>query len=151
MRIVPLVLLIPLVAAAAGLLTGADWLQRPTPGWPALPLGNLATWLALVSLALLVLDQAKHKQRTGLRRFSYVLLGLALAWAPLGYLASGNWRFAFAGDQTWLDVGVGPGLQSWWAVSGTLAGLLLVSAAVSLALRPAQQPPLSESAQALLK
>ncbi len=145
MRITPLVLLIPFVIGSVGLITGADWLMRPTPGWSSLPLGNGVTWLALVCLALLVLDQAKHKHRVGLQRFSFLLLGLALAWAPLGYLASGNWRFSFSGDDTWLDVGLGPGLQSWWAVSGVLAGVLLVSAAIALTLRRKADPTLSES------
>lgn len=145
MRITPLVLLIPFVIASVGLTTGADWLVRPTPGWSSLPLGNAVTWLALVGLALFVLDQAKSKRRTGLTRFSLVLLGLALTWAPLGYLASGNWRFSFSGDETWLDVGLGPGLQSWWAVSGALAGLLLVSAVVALMLRPRGDQSLPEA------
>ena len=144
MRITPLVLLIPFLIASVGLTTGADWLMRPTPGWSSLPLGNGVTWLALVCLALLVLDQAKHKYRVGLQRFSFVLLGLALAWAPLGYLASGNWRFSFTADDTWLDVGLGPGLQSWWAISGALAALLLASAVVALALRRNPNPMLSE-------
>jgi hypothetical protein len=145
MRIVPLVLLVPSVIASVGLTTGADWLMRPTPGWASLPLGNGATWLALVCLALFVLDQAKAKRRSGLARFSFVLLVLALAWAPLGYLASGNWRFSFSGDETWLDVGLEPGLQSWWAVSGALAGLLLVSATVALMLRRQADPALPEA------
>ncbi len=145
MRITPWVLLIPVVIASAGLYTGADWLMRPTPGWSSLPLGNGATWLALVCLALLVLDQAKHKGRVGLRRFSFILLGLALVWAPLGYLASGNWRFSFSGDETWLDVGLGPGLQSWWALSGALAGLLLVSALLALGLRRKADSTLPEA------
>ena len=87
MRIAPLALLVPVVIAATGLLTGAAWLVRPTPGWPGLPLGNLLTWLALVALAMLTLDQANHKRRTGLHRYALVLLVLALGWAPLGYLA----------------------------------------------------------------
>ena len=145
MRIIPLVLLIPVIIAIVGLYSGADWLMHPTPGWSSLPLGNLATWLALVCLALLLLDQAKAKRRIGLQRFSQVLLVLALAWAPLGYLASGNWRFSFSGDDTWLDVGLGPGLQSWWAVSGALAGLLLVSNAIALVLQRQADPTLPES------
>jgi hypothetical protein len=145
MRIVSLVLLIPVVIASVGLFSGADWLMRPTPGWSSLPLGNLATWLSLVCLALLVLHQAKAKGRNGLQRFSLVLLVLALAWAPLGYLASGNWRFSFSGDETWLDVGLGPGLQSWWAVSGGLAGLLLASTVIALVLRRKPDPALSEA------
>jgi hypothetical protein len=146
MRIIPLILLTPVVIAVSGLLTGAAWLVRPTPGLPALPLGNLAIWLAFVSLALLVLDQASHKRRNGLRLTGLGLLVLALAWAPLGYLASGNWRFVFSGDRTWLDVGIGPGLQSWWAISGTLAGVLLVSAIVALLLKPAPTRPVSKNA-----
>ena len=160
MRITPGVLLVPFMIAAVGLLTGARWLMLPTPGWASMPLGNLATWLALVCLALLVLDQARNKHRAGLRRVALVLLGLALAWAPLGYLASGNWRFSFSGDDTWLDLGwldlgwldlgwldvsLGPGLSSWWAISGALAALLLFSAAIALVLRPAPGPSVPET------
>lgn len=127
-------LLVPIAIAAFGLVTGASWLSRPTPGWPAMPLGNLCTWLAFLALALMVLDQAHRKERLLLRHWARVLLVLAVAWAPLGYLASGNWQFSFSGDNTWLDLGLGPGLHSWLLLSAALAGVLLCSAALSLAL-----------------
>lgn len=58
MRITPLLLVVPAALAIAGMVAGASWLLWPTPGWPSLPLGNSMTWLALVSLAGVILASA---------------------------------------------------------------------------------------------
>ncbi len=129
-------LLIPVLITIAGLATGANWLVQPTPGWPALPLGNLATWAALVLLGLLMLLQAVRRQRVGLARIAGGLLALACAWGPIGYLASGNWRFSFTNSDN--------ALGSWWLFTGLLAGSLLLGLALSLLLpapRDASDPP----------
>lgn len=81
--------------ATAGLIGGADWLTATVPGLPGLPLGNLATWLGLVSLAWLALRMAGPGRLRGMAQW---LLALAGAWLPLGALIAGNWALSFRGN-----------------------------------------------------
>lgn len=113
-------LLIPVIVTAHGLVTGAQWLTLPTPGVPALPLGNSATWGAQICLAGLVL---LRRPKGWLRRSAALGMALALSWGPAGYLLAGNWRFSFEGGRD----GTG-----WWIASGALAVLLLLNLAWSL-------------------
>ncbi len=121
-------LLIPVLVTIAGLATGADWLVQPTPGWPALPLGNLATWTALVLLGVLMLLQAVRRHRVGLTRIAGGLLALACAWGPIGYFASGNWRFSFTNTDN--------ALGSWWLFTALLALALMLGIVVSSLIAP---------------
>jgi hypothetical protein len=126
-------LLIPVLVTIAGLATGANWLVQPTPGWPALPLGNLATWTALVLLGVLLLLQAARLRRGVFKRAAAGLLAMACAWGPIGYFASGNWRFSFTNSDN--------ALGSWWLFTGLLAGSLLLGLALSLLPAPRDASP----------
>lgn len=121
-------LLMLFLATVAGLVTGATWLVRPTPGWAGMPLGNLAIWVTYVLLGVVLLDQARRVRRPGLARLSFGLLLASIAWAPIGYLASGNWGFNFTGSDA--------GYRGWWMFNGLLAGALLASLGASFLLPP---------------
>lgn len=108
-------LLIPVVITVWGLATAAGWLLWETPGWPAIPLGNAATWVSLICLAALVL---LRRPRGLLRISALVALALAFAWGVIGYLMSGNWNFTFDGGA----VGT-----IWWRLSAGIALLLLLN------------------------
>jgi hypothetical protein len=84
--------------AVAGLVTGAPWLVRPTPGLPALPLGNLAIWVAMVATAVIVRLWAPAGPWI-LRANG--LLVLALAWLPVSRLLAGDWQNNFEGGLAW--------------------------------------------------
>ncbi len=106
-------LLLPLAITLHGLATGADWLTWTTPGWSAMPLGNLATWSTLVCLgAIAVLRSPPGRLRT----VAITALSLALAWGPLGFLLSGNWSWSFQGSNL---------LHLWMGLTGLLALVLL--------------------------
>ena len=122
-------LLAPVLLTTLGLVQGADWLLRPTPGWNTLPLGNAAVWLSLVCLATLLVWQGRRRALPAwLRWLPPAGLCLALAWAPIGYLASGNWRFSFSGSEH--------GLQSWLLFSGVVVAALLAGLVAALLSRP---------------
>lgn len=116
------------VAVVSALVTGASWLEFPAPGWPALPLGNLASWLALIATAGLVRLWAP----TGpwITRAN-VLLALALAWLPLSRLLAGNWALIFDG---------GPGWSAWRALTAGLGIALAGSLLAVLVMRITGQP-----------
>ena len=78
-----------------GLIRGAQWLTAAVPGAPGLPLGNLASWLSLVSLAWLALRMAGQGR---LRMVAMWLLVLACGWLPLSALIAGNWALSFKGS-----------------------------------------------------
>lgn len=113
-------LLIPMIITVHGLVTGAGWLLAPTPGVPALPLGNSATWGVLVCLAALVL---LRRPAGWLRRSAWLAAALALSWGPVGYLLAGNWRFSFEGGRD----GTG-----WWYYCVALAALVFLNLGWSL-------------------
>lgn len=125
-------LLIPVLVTIAGLVTGADWLVRPTPGWSGLPLGNLSTWATFIILGMLLLDQARRLRRPGFTGVAAVLLAMAMAWGPIGFFASGNWRFVYTGTDH--------ALGGWWMFSGLLAAALLTGLATSFLLAPRRRP-----------
>ena len=122
-RIALSLVLLALVAAVVGsLVGGAAWLEVPTPGLPALPVGNAATWAAMIAVATLVRLWAPAGPWV-LR--ANVLLGLALAWLPLSRLLAGNWANNFAGGPawaTWRAYTAGLGLA---LVGGLLAVLVM--------------------------
>lgn len=90
-------LLAPVCFTVIGLLTGADWLVRPTPGWTALPLGNLATWGSFMCLGLFTLG----RRPVGWRRIlALVALVLAVAWGPVSRMVTGNWAFSASGTSS---------------------------------------------------
>lgn len=115
MNILCWLLLIPVVITVWGLTTAAGWLLWETPGWPAMPLGNTATWMTMVCLAALVL---LRRPRGLLRISALIALALAFAWGVIGYLMSGNWNFTFSGG----DLGM-----IWWRLSLGLGVLLLAN------------------------
>lgn len=114
-------LLAPVSLTALGLLTGAAWLERPTPGWAALPQGNLATWGSLVGLGLFTLCRRPVGWRRTLALFA---LGLAVSWGPVSRLVTGNWAFSASGS----SIGVPPTV----ALGAVTALLLLVALVVVL-------------------
>jgi len=87
--------LLCIALTATGLARGAEWLTAPVPGAPGLPLGNLASWLSLVSLAWLALRMAGEGR---LRVVAIWLLVLACSWLPVSALVAGNWALSFKGS-----------------------------------------------------
>lgn len=108
-------LLLPILFTLAALIAGADWLTSPTPGWPALPLGNLATWAGLVGLTLATLWWSPPGWMTWLGILGVLL---ALAWGPIGRWLSGNWAFSFSGGN----------LGGWWLNGSLVLGVALLLA-----------------------
>jgi hypothetical protein len=102
---------------AVGLARGAEWLTAPVPGAPGLPLGNMASWLSLVSLAWLALRMAGEGP---LRGAAMGLLVLACGWLPVAALVAGNWALSFQGG------------NGWYVLLGATA-LLVLSAVLILA------------------
>ena len=116
----------------AGLVTGAQWLTRTTPGWPALPLGNLASWSAMIAMAVLARLWALPGPWV-LR--ANVLIALALAWLPLSRMLAGEWALNFEGGPrwaTWRAYTAGLGL----ALVGGLLAILIARVTGGQAKRP---------------
>ncbi len=87
------------------LITGHWLLVTATPIFSFLPLGNLLTWLALVSLNLLILSLIKKPSKA--RYFIYPSLSFAILWVPVSVLLTGNFKNNFSSEtlisfETWL-------------------------------------------------
>ena len=100
-----LILLLVIVGIVATLLImGSRILLQPTPGITDLPLGNLITWIALISLSFSILTGFKEIRRPNspftkwLSILIKVNLTLALFWVPISYLLSGNLGNNFSGS-----------------------------------------------------
>jgi hypothetical protein len=115
--ITALAALLCIALTAIGLVRAANWLTVPVPGVPGLPLGNLASWLSLVSLAWLALGMAGEGR---LRGVAMGLLVLACGWLPVAALVAGNWALSFQGG------------NGWYVLLGATA-LLVLSAVLILA------------------
>ncbi|WP_421773682.1 hypothetical protein [Gracilimonas sp.] len=87
------------------LITGHWLLETDTPIFSFLPLGNLLTWLALVSIQVLILSLIKKPSK--MRYLIYPSLSFAILWVPLSVLLTGNFKNNFSSEtpisfETWL-------------------------------------------------
>lgn len=82
------------------LVTGSSLLTRPLGGNDGIPLGNITTWLGIISIPILILFSHKsfYNSDTTFLSFSNVLKALILLsvfWLPICYLLAGNFNFSF--------------------------------------------------------
>lgn len=86
------------------ILTASPLLVRPIVPGASFPLGNLITWIGLVSLPLAIytgikeLYRPKTKIQKGFRAVILLIILLNAAWGFVGYYLSGNWAFNFTND-----------------------------------------------------
>ena len=75
------------------LVTGNPILVNETPLFPELPLGNLITWLGMISFCLVGISFIPSSSKY--RYPQYVAFLLAILWLPVSALLTGNLRNEF--------------------------------------------------------
>ena len=76
------------------LLTGDEFLLKPTMGVVAFPIGTLLSWLLLILFSVLCYP-LKKDVKSIFRHLSSIALVNALLWGIISYGLAGNWFFRF--------------------------------------------------------
>ncbi len=83
-------------------MSGSELLVKPITYDPFIPLGTIISWFGLISLELLLLVLTNNVlEKAGLFNkllglMAVTLLVLAVLWAPVSYVLSGNFAFNFS-------------------------------------------------------
>lgn len=106
------------IFAIWSLASGAAYLEWGLPG--GLPLGNVLAAAVLASLAGIAVEFSR--QRSVLRKASWVALGLALAWLPVSIALAGNLMLTFSGGRgtPWVGLTLGIAVVVLGCVTATV-------------------------------
>lgn len=107
------------IFAIWSLVSGAAYLEWGLPG--GLPLGNALAAVGLAGLAGIAVEFSR--QRSVLRKLSWISLGLAVAWLPVSIALAGNLELTFSGGWGTLWIGLTFGIAA--VVLGCAAGAVV--------------------------
>ena len=139
-----------LLLVSIGLLaTGSSLLTVALSKEPYIPMGNLITWAGIIALPASLyfgIDKLRIPQSSTDRYASFILktlLVLAILWAPVCYLLSGNFSFSFGNRETFQ--GGQAAMRLFWYFNYFMAGsplvLLILYKIISYFRRRKNQPP----------
>ena len=104
------------------LLSGSNLLSYTIGSYITLPLGNLITWVGMLSLPLSIYWGIKPYINLNFKPHKYVNKSLKIAislgflWAPLAYVLAGNWTFTFKDKQEFQ--GSMEAMEWFWRLNG---------------------------------
>lgn len=106
------------------LASGSSVLEIPVWNDPLIPLGNILTWMALLSWTLFF-SWVIPSQMKLIRILLGAWIALALFWPMVGYFLAGNGTFAFDSNA---------GMAKFMTYTGMIVVLPLLTASLSLSL-----------------